>query len=245
MSNFYCLVKFVITKNKMTEFHKYSIFNIQYSFPILPILLFIFIITAAELSSAQTWHTVRWVNDGDTIVLDTGKRVRYIGINTPEIDHEGQKAQPYGYQAKSFNQFLVGSHKVRLEYDTDRRDRYGRDLAYVFLKDRSFINARLLEAGMAFYLYRKPNLKYGTILLKAQQEAMASGKGLWRNWSEKEKTYLGNRNSKRFHTLYCKFAGKISAKNKIRFSSKWEAFYQGYAPAKKCIAEFWSYATGK
>jgi len=229
----------------MIEFHKYSIFNLQYSISILPVLVFIFLITTAEISPAQTWHTVRWVSDGDTIVLDTGRRVRYIGINTPEIDHEDQKAQPYGYQAKSYNKTLVGSQKVRLEYDTERRDRYGRDLAYVFLKDRSFINARLLEAGLAFYLYRKPNLKYGKILLKAQQDAMASGKGLWHNWSEKENIYLGNRNSKRFHISSCKFAGKINPKNKIRFSSKWDAFYQGYAPSKKCIAEFWSYGTGK
>jgi endonuclease YncB( thermonuclease family) len=229
----------------MTKFYKSSIFNLQYSFPILPVLLYMFITIAPELSSAQTWHTVRWVNDGDTIILDNGKRVRYIGINTPEIDHEGQKAQPYGYQAKSYNQTLVGSHKVRLEYDTDRRDRYGRDLAYVFLKDRRFINARLLQAGLAFYLYRKPNLKYGKILLKAQQDAMASGKGLWHNWREKEQIYLGNRKSKRFHIFSCKFARKINAKNKIQFSSKWEAFYRGYAPAKKCIKEYWSYETGK
>jgi micrococcal nuclease len=229
----------------MTEFHKSSIFNLQYSISIFPVLLYIFFITAVESSSAQTWHTVRWVNDGDTIVLDTGQRVRYIGINSPEIAHEDQKAQPYGYQAKSYNKNLIGSQKVRLEYDTDRRDRYGRVLAYVYSKDRNFINLRLLEVGLAFYLYRKPNLKYGEILLKAQQDAMASGIGLWHNWSEKKKIYLGNRNSKRFHISSCKYAGKINAKNKIQFSSKWDAFYQGYAPSKKCIAEFWSYGTGK
>jgi micrococcal nuclease len=225
----------------MTEFHKYSIFNLQYSFAsFYGCILSLLLIGAAAESAAQTWHTVKWVNDGDTIVLDTGQRVRYIGINTPEIDHEDQKAQPYGYQAKSYNTNLVGSQKIRLEYDTERRDRYGRDLAYVYLKDRTFINARLLEAGLAFYLYRKPNLKYGEILLKAQRDAMVSAKGLWRNWSEKEKIYLGNRNSKRFHISSCKFAKKINAKNKIQFSSKWNAFYQGYAPSKRCIAEFWS-----
>jgi micrococcal nuclease len=230
----------------MTKFHNSSIFNLQFSIPTLVgLLISAALIARAETSFAQTWHTVRWVNDGDTIVLDTGQRVRYIGINTPEIDHENQQAQPYGYQAKHYNQKLVGSHKVRLEFDTDRRDRYGRDLAYVFLKDRSFINARLLEAGLAFYLYRKPNLKYGEILLKAQQDAMASAKGLWRNWSEKRQIYLGNRNSKRFHISSCKFAGKIKAKNKIQFYSKWDAFYQGYAPSKKCVAAFWSDATGK
>ena len=229
----------------MKEFHKYSIFNLQSSISPLLVLIFIFLITAAESSSAQTWHTVRWVNDGDTIVLDSGKRVRYIGINAPEIDHEDQKAQPYGYQAKSYNKKLVGSQKVRLEYDTDRRDRYGRELAYVYLDDGTFVNARLLAAGLAYYLYSKPNLKFGEIMLKAQRAAMASGIGLWRNWSETEKNYIGNRNSKRFHISSCKFAGKINAKNKIHFSSKWDAFYQGYAPSKKCIREYWSYEKGR
>ncbi len=203
------------------------------------------VIATAPISTAQTWHKVRWVNDGDTIVLDTGQRVRYIGINAPEIDHEDQKAQPYGYQAKSYNKKLIGAQKVRLEYDTDRRDKYGRELAYVFLDDGTFINARLLAAGLAFYLYRKPNLKYSELMLKAHRDAMASGVGLWRNWSEKENIYIGNRNSKRFHISSCKFAGKINAKNKIHFSSKWDAFYQGYAPSKKCIGEYWSYKKGK
>jgi micrococcal nuclease len=230
----------------MIEFDKSSISNLQFSISILVgFFISVSLIAGAAPAAAQTWHAVKWVNDGDTIVLDTGQRVRYIGINTPEIDHEDQKAQPYGYQAKSYNKSLVGSQKIRLEYDTERRDRYGRDLAYVYLKDHTFINARLLEAGLAFYLYRKPNLKYGEILLKAQQDAMVSAKGLWRNWSEKEKIYIGNRNSKRFHISSCKFAGKINAKNKIQFSSKWDAFYQGYAPSKRCIGEFWSYETGK
>jgi len=218
----------------MTEYPKYSIFTLQFSIPLFfTVFVLAAVIATTPISAAQTWHKVRWVNDGDTIVLDTGQRVRYIGINAPEIDHENQKAQPYGYQAKSYHKNLIGSQKVRLEYDTDRRDRYGRVLAYVYSKDRNFINLRLLEAGLAFYLYRKPNLKYDEVLLKAQQDAMVSGKGLWHNWSEKEKMYLGNRHSKRFH-------GKINAENKIQFSSKWDAFYQGYAPSKKCIAEFWS-----
>jgi micrococcal nuclease len=98
-----------------------------------------------------------------------------------------------------------------------------------------------LQAGLAFYLYRKPNLKYSKILLKSQQDAMELKKGLWRNWSEKEKEYIGNRNSRRFHILSCPLAQKIKSKNKIQFSSKWDAFRNGYAPSKKCIKEFWSY----
>jgi endonuclease YncB( thermonuclease family) len=226
----------------MTEFHKSSIFTLQSPIPVpLPFLVLVILAITATPSAAQTWHRVKWVNDGDTIVLSTGQRVRYIGINAPEVDHEDQKAEPFGYQARALNRKLVGSKTIRLEYDADPRDRYGRSLAYIFLKDGTFVNACLLEAGMAYYLHRKPNLKYRDRLLKAQQDAMQSKNGLWRNWREKEKLYVGNRNSQRFHLATCRFAMKIQPRNRIYFSSKWAAFQQGYAPAKKCLAEYWSY----
>ena len=197
-------------------------------------------------SFAQTWHTVRWVNDGDTIVIATGQRVRYIGINAPEIGHEDQKAQPYGYKARSFNKNLVMLQKIRLEFDDERNDQYGRRLAYIFLQDGSFLNARLLQAGLAFYLYRAPNVRYDKILLKSQQDAMDSQKGLWRNWKEKKsEPIIGNLSSRRFHDTSCSYAKKIKSKNRIVFSSKWDAFRAGYAPSKKCIVEFWSYEAGE
>ncbi len=226
----------------MIEFHKSSIFNFQSSFPILlALVVSLLLITTTENSAAQTWQTVRWVNDGDTIVLTTGQRVRYLGLNAPEIDHKDQKANPYGYQARSFNKDLVLSKRIRLEYDAERMDRYGRVLAYIFLEDGTFLNARLLQAGLAYYLYHKPNVKYNLSLLKAQQEAMELKKGIWRNWKGKEIKYIGNRHSRRFHILTCSLANKIKSKNKITFSSKWDAFNNGYAPSKKCIKEFWSY----
>ncbi|MGD2012525.1 MAG: thermonuclease family protein [Desulfobacterales bacterium] len=186
-------------------------------------------------------YTVKWVNDGDTIVLTNRWRVRYIGIDTPEIDYQNQKAQPYGYEARSFNKKLVSAGKIRLEFDQERHDRYGRLLAYIFLADGSFLNAQMLENGLAYYLYRSPNLKYHRRLLKAQRDGMSAQKGLWRNWKEKKGDYIGNRNSRRFHRGSCPNAKKIKLKNRTRFSTKWDAFHAGYAPAKQCIREFWSY----
>ena len=184
---------------------------------------------------------VKWVNDGDTIVLTNGLRVRYIGIDAPEIDHENQKAQPYGYQARSFNKKHVLSQKIGLEFDREHHDRYGRLLAYIFLADGSFLNERMLEQGFAFYLHRRPNVKYDKRLLKAQQKAMKAQKGLWRNWKEMQGRYIGNQNSNRFHLTTCPLAKTIQWKNRTIFHTKWDAFHAGYAPAKKCIIEFWSY----
>jgi len=211
-----------------------------YNYVRLALSVLFFLLTAGY-SSAQTGYTVKWVNDGDTIVLTNGWRVRYIGINAPEIDHENQKAQPYGYLARSFNKKLVLSQKIVLEFDEERHDRYGRLLAYIYLADGSFLNSRMLENGMAYYLYRRPNVKYDKRLLKKQQDAMRAHKGLWHNWKEEKGKYIGNQKSRRFHLVACPNAKNIKRKNRTTFSTKWDAFYVGYAPAKNCIREFWSY----
>ena len=229
----------------MTEFHKSSIFNLQFSLPIpTAFFIFIFVILSTPSSPAQTWHTVKWVDDGDTIILSTGQRIRYIGINAPEIDHKEQKAQPFGYKARSFNKNLLVNRRIRLEFDTERYDQYGRMLAYIFLPDGSFVNSRLLQDGLAFCLYRWPNVKYEKILYQAQLAAMASSKGIWRNWKESNHKYIGNPKSRRFHSAACPYARKIKTTNRIEFSSKWDAFQAGYAPAKECIDQFWSYKEG-
>jgi len=72
---------------------------------------------------AEPWYTVRWVDDGDSIVLQDGRHVRYIGINAPEIQHDDRPAEPFGYEAKSLNKEFVYQKDVRLEYDREKKDR--------------------------------------------------------------------------------------------------------------------------
>ncbi len=199
-------------------------------------MLFLFFIVMGRLSVAQEEAIVRWVTDGDTIVLADGRHVRYIGINTPEIEHEHQKAEPYGYQAKKYNEKLVFSKTIRLQFDRERHDRFGRLLAYVFLLDGTFINQAMVAQGYAYLLPQKPNIKYAKILLQAQREAMSAQKGMWREMAEEEGGYLGNRRTKRFHTTACPFGKKISLTNRVSFKSKRDAFWAGFAPGKRCLA---------
>ena len=201
----------------------------------------VLVLSFTNWSFAATEHMVKWVNDGDTIVLNNGQRVRYIGINAPEIDHENQKAEPFGYKARCLNKKLVSSHKIRLEFDRERYDQYDRLLAYIFLQDGTFVNAQLVQNGFAYYLYRSANIRYQSVLLKAQQKAMKSQKGIWHNWKVKKVGYIGNRRSRRFHLSTCPFAQKIKLKNRVKFGSMWDAYWAGYAPARKCIKEFWRY----
>lgn len=178
---------------------------------------------------------VKSVIDGDTVILQNKEKLRYIGIDTPEIDHENKKAEPLGYAAMFFNKKLLGSKKVRLEFDREKRDHYNRILAYIFLMDGTFVNLELLRSGMGTYLHKPPNLKYAGRLLKAQQEAMTAQKGLWQSWPEQRQPYVGNRKSKRFHLPGCRYGKKTASTNRVLFSRQWDAYWEGYSPCKKCL----------
>lgn len=200
---------------------------------ILGILLFI--LSAGNYAYSYELYEVKWVDDGDTIVLEDGRKIRYTGINAPEVEHKENNAEPYGYKSKELNNKLVYLKKVRLEFDSEKHDKYGRVLSYVFLPDGTFVNNEIINQGFAYCLTIPPNLKYEKLLLKSQQNAMSLKKGIWQNWKESSGEYVANIRSKRFHYKKCGFAGKISKRNIKYFNSKWDAFWEGYAPCSKCF----------
>ena len=186
-------------------------------------------------SVAEEWAVVRHVSDGDTVILKDGRRVRYAGIDAPEIDHEDKKAEPYGNDALKYNKKMVLSKKVRLEFGKQKTDPYGRQVAYVFLADGTFVNAQLLEKGLAWRMPYEGGT-YDAVLLGAQQSAMSSSNGLWRLPGMKEnRKYLGNSRSLRFHDVSCPYGKRTAKRNRVVFDSKWDAFYAGHAPCAKCM----------
>lgn len=186
-------------------------------------------------SAAGRLHRAKRVNDGDTITLTDGRLVRYIGVDTPEIDYERRRAEPFAYQARDYNRHLLKAGEIRLEFDRQKKDHYGRLLAYVFLKDGIFVNAALLQQGFGYCLPTGRNNRYRSKLLKSQRAAMSAKRGIWRNWQEVGKGYIGNRRSMRLHLKACPSAASISRANRVYFKTSWEAFWQGYAPARGCI----------
>jgi len=190
----------------------------------------------ADLVTAlQNQLVVSWVDDGDTIVLKDGRRVRYIGIDAPELANDIHPDQPYARAARKFNERLVRSKNVRLEFDRERTDQYGRLLAYLYVEKDRFVNQIMVSQGYAWVLFRYPNDKYHELLLKAQQKAMSARRGLWQNWQKDAGGYLGNTRSKRFHLESCPFGRHTTSRNRIYFNRQWDAFRQGYAPCSKCL----------
>lgn len=179
---------------------------------------------------------VRFVYDGDTILLSNGEKVRYLGINAPELDPEGNRHEFMAIAARKFNTKLVKGKKVRLEFDKERRDRYGRLLAYVYLvKTGEMVNMLMLKNGMAYALLKRPNVKYRDLFLKCQREAMQKKIGIWsRPFKNDERFYVGNKYSFKFHRPGCPFGKRMNPKNRIVFKNCYEAFWNGYSPCKRC-----------
>ena len=124
---------------------------------------------------------VRRAVDGDTIeVLIGGERedVRYIGVDTPETVKPGTPVQCFGPRAHRFNARLVTHRRVRLVFGVERRDVYGRLLAYVYLGGR-FVNAELARRGLARTLTIPPNDRFARRFKRLQSAAARAGRGLW------------------------------------------------------------------
>lgn len=118
------------------------------------------------------------VIDGDTIEIAGGKRVRYIGMDTPETVDPKKPVQCFGPQASEENKKLVAGQTVRLERDTTDRDQFGRLLRYVFVGD-NFINLDLVQQGFARVATFAPDTRYQSQFTAAQQSAQKADLGLW------------------------------------------------------------------
>jgi micrococcal nuclease len=121
------------------------------------------------------------VVDGDTIEVDYrggSEDVRYIGVDTPESVKPDTPVQCYALAASHFNERLVEGERVRLVFDAEQRDVYGRLLAYVYVGDR-FVNAALVRRGYARTLEIEPNTRFADLFDRLEQEAANAGLGLW------------------------------------------------------------------
>jgi micrococcal nuclease len=135
--------------------------------------------------TAQVTHVV----DGDTIDVRLAggeeETVRYIGIDTPETVKPDTPVECGGPRAHAVNERLVGGRTVTLRFDAERRDVYGRLLAYVYLPSAEagarplFVNAELVRRGLARTLTIPPNDAFASLFARLAARAGALGRGLW------------------------------------------------------------------
>ncbi|AOU96660.1 hypothetical protein BI364_00250 [Acidihalobacter yilgarnensis] len=130
---------------------------------------------------ADTVAHVSRVFDGDTVLLNSGVHVRLIGLDTPELAHRQRPADPLADDARRRLEGLLARSgwTLRLRFDVERRDHYGRTLAHAYLPDGTSVSAALLRYGLATALVVPPNLAEAACYQRAEAQARAQRAGLW------------------------------------------------------------------
>ena len=173
------------------------------------------------------FYRVKTVYDGDTVVLEDGRKIRLLGINTPEVQHKDKLADAGGEDAKAWLINKLQHARVRLEFDVDKTDKYGRTLAHLFSEKKEHINLSLVKAGLATISIYPPNLLYVNELLAAENKAEQDKLGIWRR-PEYAAIPVGNL-TKAGHPGWSRLVGKVvTIRNTPKsiylvFSSEFEA----------------------
>lgn len=132
-----------------------------------------------EEENDENYVYVKRVVDGDTIEIEDGSKVRYIGIDTPEMSQKKDKEDEcFAKEATQKNKDLVEGKYVRLEKDVSETDRYGRLLRYVYVGEE-MVNEILVRDGYASAVTFPPDVKFETLFRKVQAEARRETRGIW------------------------------------------------------------------
>jgi micrococcal nuclease len=197
------------------------------------ILVFLSILPFS-LKAKEAEYVVTKVLSGDTVVLENGETVRYLGIEAPHLKKSEGGPQFFAREAARRNKSLVQMKKIRLEFDTEKKDSTGRLLAYVYVK-KAFINAELVKSGYARAVSQPPNTKYRDLLAGYEKDAAARYTGLWQEKKQASDTYyVGNKRTYVFHKPSCPQARKIPEKSKIIFRTRTDPISVGFVPCKVC-----------
>ena len=146
---------------------------------------FAFLVLNAQLKE-NTFYNVSKISDGDTFYVKTENsekfKIRLIGIDAPESYNLGTKVRKeyFGKEAKIYLTNLLKNKKVKLTFDIQKTDRYGRILAYAYLENGVFINRHLVENGYAMVATFPPNVKFVEGFTKAEKSARNKKRGLWK-----------------------------------------------------------------
>ena len=166
--------------------------------------------------------------DGDTVVLADDRRVRLVGINTPERD-----TKLYAEATDALRE-LVEGREVTLEYDQERQDQFKRTLGYLH-RDGMFVNGEIVRRGLAYCYTWKPNTAHSQDLVKLQRVAREAEAGLWGlPKPPPAERYVGSKTGHRFHREGCKRMSRTSQAKRIEWATRDEAFDVGQNPCSDC-----------
>ena len=173
------------------------------------------------------------VVDGDTIYLDNGDKIRFVGVNTPEKGVEGYDTSKY------FVQKLCLNKEVGIDIDDSKHsDKYGRTLGVVIVDGKN-LNEMLLKEGLAEIMYMPPSEFYpydwaNDNTPSSSSHSSSSTSTSSQSNSDSSGDYIGNSNSMKFHYASCQWGQKTKENNRVYFNDRNDAINQGFEPCKVC-----------
>ena len=155
----------------------------------LILILIFFALTGFLVGCKQQENEVyiERIIDGDTVKTAAGDSIRFLGVDTPEIDWENNESEFYAQKARDFTAANLKDKNVTLKYDTEREDDYGRVLAYIYLENGELFNIKLLNSGYAHLMTVAPNTKYLDNFTNEVVKSRAEGSGIWSQIKQLEK----------------------------------------------------------
>jgi len=177
--------------------------------------------TADIIDNKRQSARVTRVIDGDTIELENGQKVRYIGINTPETVDPRKTVECFGEEASAKNKELVEGKTIKLEKDVSETDKYSRLLRYVYV-DNIFVNDYLVRQGFAYASTFPPDVKYQDQFRGAEQEAKGNSRGLWGTCQSNQNQSLSSQIST---NTDCNIKGNISSSGEKIYHMPGQRYY--------------------
>jgi micrococcal nuclease len=175
---------------------------------------------------------------GDSVRLQGGKTLKYIGCQAYPLESKLSLIREYGQSAEAFNETLVKGKKVEIEWDSRIRDQKNNLLGYVFLEDGRFVNEVLLANGHAKTKIKAPNLRYAARLRAAESEARKAKLGVWAHdptvISGNRRSYIGEKNTKIYYLPRSPELERIPGAQWVYFDSRVDAKAAGYHACPTC-----------
>ena len=198
----------------------------------------VFLLLWIPFSPAETFTCTRVV-DSTSIILNSGEKVRLIGVTTPENIHPGKPTIHLAKEAFTLTEKMVKGKEVRLEYDLQNKDEDGRRLVYVYLKDGTLLNAQIIKEGFGHTDTKFP-CKHLEQFRQYEKEARENQRALWAQKLPKKETdyirefYMGSKHSTIYHMPHCTLIRKVNPLDRKMFNSVKDAVTAGYLPCKIC-----------
>jgi len=206
--------------------------------PLFFLLTVILFRTPVVLGAEKQTALVREVLTGDTVRLESGKTLKFIGLQAPPLQSIIPLMRQYGSEALEFNKNKAAGKKILIEWGSQIRDDQKNFLGYVFLEDGTFINREILKAGHAKLRIIPPNIRYADEFQKCELEARRNRSGIWKDEPVNpfiKNDYVGEKNTKIFYRPNSPELDRIPQANLVTFRSRVEAKAAGFRPCSSCL----------